>query len=94
MKHTFTPGPWAVEHSPTQCSYITVPERGGYIATLAPCDERKANARLIAAAPELLEALEQLDAWFASGPLVDGQPPVIAHGWIKSAIAKATGEIK
>ena len=57
MKHT--PGPWKViqpEHDPN--AYDVATEAGGQIARLPwKCE---ANARLIAAAPELFEALRDL----------------------------------
>ena len=48
-----TPGPWKVNHG----SVYTIDDKPitGSFAT-----EREANARLIAAAPELLEALEDI----------------------------------
>jgi len=58
MKHT--PGPWTVE---SDGSSITM---GGQVVITGPSpdgstrDEEKANARLIAAAPELLANLENI----------------------------------
>lgn len=58
-----TPGPWHVElggfvYSETK-KVADVGLNGGYFASkISPEPERTANARLIAAAPELLEALE------------------------------------
>jgi hypothetical protein len=54
---SFTPGPW-------QSSYPGVKSRENYIADCdvtynLPTDEKRANARLIAAAPDLLAALER-----------------------------------
>lgn len=57
---THTPGPWMVDGEYVQ----TVPTREGFKSTIARIDfvsainMRKANARLIAAAPEMLEALK------------------------------------
>lgn len=62
-KHT--PGPWHVElggfvYSKTK-KVADVGLNGGYFASRISAEpERTANARLIAAAPELLEALEAL----------------------------------
>lgn len=50
--------------------------------------ERKANARLIAAAPELLEVLKFARAYIK--PLTTSGGPVLSR--IDAAIAKATGE--
>jgi hypothetical protein len=63
MKTTHTPGPWEVASSdvtvivsqrPNEPYKVTVAETMGYKI------EREANARLIAAAPDLLEALHDL----------------------------------
>ena len=101
-----TPGPWAF----SQVRYrrdamdwlnITADERETFVAAvLAPSFHDDSNARLIAAAPELLEALEraarnidamaealQSEQLFAAGKR--------AAGWAdeaKQAIAKARGE--
>ena len=82
MKHT--PGPWRVREERVYTRVVT--EQGGeWIANLGTNDEKHlANARLIAAAPELLEACEAVldveQMWY------DVKPMLIA------AIAKATGE--
>ena len=98
-KHT--PGPWKVESSSKDGSRVTA------IALVAWCGanscfgvdgnqfisakQARANARLIAAAPELLEALKALDSAFMSHTLWNGEPPVeIVQA--RAAIAKATGE--
>lgn len=61
MKTKHTPGPWATEDGyeiwPTTgknqlCSFCFMPKSG-----IFPADEMKANAQLIAAAPDLLNAL-------------------------------------
>ena len=62
-KHTqHTQGPWQVLHDASVVGPDEVQEDGGIhvqsIARMALCQELMANARLIAAAPELLEALE------------------------------------
>lgn len=49
-------------------------------------DVRKANAKLIAAAPDLLEALEAMVSW-ASSPIGDVECPDLLA---RTAIAKAT----
>jgi hypothetical protein len=54
-----TPGPWTIQQAGYE-SYILGRIRGGRVASIyesdQPTDEERANARLIAAAPELLEA--------------------------------------
>lgn len=52
-----TPGPWA--YRPTNNGHMVAGAKPGYLAEVRDCGSGcvKANARLIAAAPELLEAL-------------------------------------
>jgi hypothetical protein len=62
MKHTN--GPWFVQPKSDVYTNIIRPE-SNYGSIIASCpqsstDETKANARLIAAAPDLLNALEQM----------------------------------
>lgn len=90
MSQQHTPGPWAI--------YGGVQNEGEFIIHKGATDiavtrwalgDCNANARLIAAAPELLEACQTLatllDAgdWFATGRLAVKQA--------RAAIAKATG---
>lgn len=99
-----TPGPWFT--TPSMPTRVLKQFRGGKIANELVCrtdyawateGERRANARLIAAAPELLEALESVLKNYVS--LVNSgdagnwnpeeEPEVQAA---LAAIAKATGE--
>lgn len=102
-----TPGPWRVERSLDGRSdgYIR-PVNGhvepGAVAPVAVArvvgsrgrGETEANARLIAAAPELLAALEELVAWQNGPPL---STPKYEDGWgnamraAAAAIQKASG---
>ena len=99
----FTPGPWVqhpsfpwiikqdqrpiadAEDGVTVCN-TTAHEGSGFFPTP---EEGRANARLIAAAPELLEALQwALDAMAARNPVwTEGERYAAA----RAAIAKATG---
>ena len=89
-KHT--PGPW-MESSFEVWSPLNGKRFGKVVANLrraeAPDDEARANARLIAAAPDLLEVatmvLETIDG---GGPVVTFQEAHIAQ--LRAAIAKAT----
>lgn len=86
---TFTPGPWVA-------SPFTVRDRLNQIEVAdcvternqtLPLDEREANARLIAAAPELLEAL--LFIVNDAEPGEDAQLTVEGYNRACAAIAKA-----
>ena len=88
MKHT--PGPWGcIDTSNHAHDYrLTKPDGSTLPLHVEANDhsEQRANARLIAAAPDLLEALE--DA-------VSTQPADSPIKWVlraRAAIAKATGE--
>ena len=86
----FTPAPWRIGTPPpngeqtigtTQGLMVAVATTGASVPT-------KANARLIAAAPDLLEALIELadcgaEAWGEDRPCVK---------WAHAAIARATGD--
>jgi hypothetical protein len=92
----FTPGPW------TQADRVVVaiPETHGYATWLANCSvggcsaaEQLANARLIAAAPELYEAgeyalkcIESSDEHRAGNPAFEQ-----AATMLRAALRKATG---
>ena len=93
-KHT--PGPWVVVGSRTK--YVEARLVGSLMQEVAACgptladegygQQQEANARLIAAAPDLLEALIELadcgaEAWGEDRPCVK---------WARAAIARATGE--
>jgi hypothetical protein len=77
MHTKHTPGPWIVTGNFIDCD--TPPCR---IAVALASPEMEANARLIAAAPELLEALKACEPWCN-----DNRAVVMA----REAIAKAEG---
>lgn len=100
-ENRFTPGPWNWSHnsasdSSTACIGITPETEGGYrgsVADLQSCEhingttmqETEANARLIAAAPDLLAAIQTLVSNGGIGP------ESMFHD-ARAAIAKATGD--
>ena len=98
MPHSFTPGPWVVVGNLTK--YVEARLPSGLIQEVAACgptiadegygQQQEANARLIAAAPDLLlylkEARRTLEMW------KDVAPAVSLCADIDAAIAKATGE--
>lgn len=94
-KHT--PGPW-------RAMGVMVEHPNGSVADICSCnladfgqhnymrsyEEMCADARLIAAAPELLEALRALDMLFS--PVVSDSTQAYWIDKARAAIAKATGE--
>ena len=103
-----TPGPWeAVQLTPSHWTSpewaITGPRQGIGADLIGHCyrqrDNAEANARLIAAAPELLAALDECLAWFDLDP--HRSHPIMAQDTeigfrmiqaIRAAIAKAKGQ--
>jgi hypothetical protein len=98
MSAKHTPGPWSVKSDP--CHFDTLSSVTGgsdngkgwttlmvEIGGLAKVDEQEANARLIAAAPELLEMLERCEMWLSAAP--DGRAMQLA---CQAVIVKATGK--
>lgn len=90
MSHT--PGPWLIEPKAARGLWLH-DSNGEFIALATKRDdaaEEDANARLIAAAPDLLAALKQLTAGmndrFNSNPAVQAREVFEA----RQAIAKAT----
>jgi len=81
MKTQFTPGPWHLGYNKHDASI----HNGVTIASV--CDDAthwKANARLIASAPELLSALERL-----AHPMADDDD----LDYAREIIAKAKGQL-
>ena len=116
MEEKHTPGPWnnrggiilnAPLYGEINCDLVWPEDRSFDIAWIPPGTNAKANARLIAAAPELMDALEAAQQWFAD-LVIDGDnwkggsTPTLTQemcdrcaqmqGPISAAIAKAKGE--
>jgi hypothetical protein len=92
-KHT--PGPWRAsnatvyapnQNAPRQMIPIKI-ESGWLDGAWESDDEAHANARLIAAAPEMLEALELIDGYDG-----DAIPVSQVRETVRAALAKARGE--
>ena len=86
-----TPGPWVVERADDAYCIANV---GNLV--IMPCggkvkhDNAEADARLIAAAPDLLEALEQVcRIWDHHCDAHGDGTPSEAHARVRAAIAKA-----
>lgn len=96
-KHT--PGPWKAHFE--EAYFVTGPDLGRVAMMMnlkgahglggrRSGDESASNARLIAAAPELLEALRgALEHWPVPSSICKDRP---AYEAARAAIAKATGE--
>lgn len=90
-----TPGPWLIENGFSPRVYL-VNSKHGAVGEIIFSDTRKwADARLIAAAPDLLEALDQINmaACYASEEATETREAVLLHigALARAAIAKATG---
>ena len=85
MADKHTPGPWKIGTPPPNGEQTVGTDQGLMVAvaTTGVGVKTKANAHLIAAAPELLDVLEELVAEFGVCGLTEKA---------RAAIAKATGE--
>lgn len=96
MTHTI--GPWRIDHcnpGPTTGEWMIAGGKPGYLAEVRDCGSGDvcANARLIAAAPELLAALRLMLAQFADHEQYDEDGyDTEAINATRAAIAKATGD--
>jgi len=97
---THTPGPWAIGYGGTDgddYAVVVSPHSQYPVCNLEPRGYTQANARLIAAAPDLLAALEAAEQAFALQALRDRTDPDMVAGWQKlqntarAAIAAAKG---
>lgn len=108
MTAKHTPGPWVVRTIDQSLATVETQDGEYIICTAAQLRwddwktehaERKANARLIAAAPELLEAAKLVLEWYEAEDNHSGtdfyqrmQMCRDSEDAIRAAIAKATGE--
>lgn len=84
-----TPGPWSFDG----CVQIVEVERPHMRVAFLPSDHSEyaasqANGRLIAGAPDLLEALRRIEHTLATHGKVDADTPL--HEFVSAAIARAT----
>ncbi len=87
-----TPGPWTYKATAGNHDFAVYPEEAGRDVALVR-EFHEANARLIAAAPDLLEVARWVVDWFGNMQEKNMEPEefeVLAEA--RSAIAKATGE--
>lgn len=90
METKHTPGPWEPDFFTTR---VQTQKDGHIVAEIKPEDfaareEQMCNARLIAAAPELLAALQLI----AAEPCDHGPQEFCPREVARAAIAKATGK--
>jgi hypothetical protein len=90
MSHT--PGPWYVQLSDNGKELLIKPIPGDVVAVTDPCPEEAENARLICAAPELLEACEVM-LQISELEALQGKTRDKQINYLKSVIKKAKGEI-
>ncbi len=97
MKTKHTPGPWFVTSNGTQgaiAALISLDMNDDdleYVCFIEDHGRKTANARLIAAAPDLLVALENIVEFAAQcASELDCRPQCVSHAW--DTIAKARGE--
>ena len=85
-----TPGVWHTRPPQGRARLHGVFSDDNYCLAECMGQEATANARLIAAAPDMLEALQSMNQWYVvhGGPSFDLMPCVQD---MRAAIAKATG---
>lgn len=91
---THTQGEWYVEESPNGSVIVWArvsgnPDEDKYViavATVGPLAQRLADARLIAAAPDLLEACKAAEEWLSGWASAE---PYLTT--IRAALSRATG---
>lgn len=88
-----TPGPWTVSYNPYGVHSYMIKSQKKRICDVRGNIERKCNAYLIAAAPEMLEALQWASALLNnSDALASHEQRREAEVRISAAIAKADGK--
>ncbi len=104
MKAKHTPGPWFTLREGFSAIYVEARIEGGMLQEVAVCgpteagtSQQEANAALIAAAPDLLEALRKYELPIdinniALSCIEFGSEAVERELQRRAAIAKATGE--
>lgn len=91
----WTPGPWRYDRtngSPTTGEHMIAGAKPGYLAEVRDCGsgDVRANAHLIAAAPDMAEALELI----RNNEVVRAVCPSPLWGKMADAMIKARGETK
>jgi hypothetical protein len=89
-KQNYTSGPWYIEEKNPDEFEITTGENGVEIAFVSIQPQSKENARLIAAAPDLLNQLISISNWVKSDLKARNIRYCFSH--VDEAIKKALGE--
>ena len=100
MSKTHAPGPWKTTHSEVN-GYRVSDSTGWGVAVVLKDTNDEANARLIAAAPQMLEALEACAAYWhcKRSPGIPEHSELVslsaeqAQKLIRAAMAAAKGEV-
>jgi len=90
MNKNHTPGPWVYYYEKIGNQHIVWSDNSR-IVSLSMNDDAESNARLIAAAPDLLEALQDLFIDCMACDYNDGFNTSPLAKKVRAAIAKATG---
>lgn len=91
MTSKHTPGNWRwIDTLSCSSVYAGNPERR-LVSYVSPSEEDRANARLFAAAPELLQTLQMVECVYRTNCVNEGEPSSVLDA-MQAAIAKATGE--
>lgn len=91
MKHSHTPGPWMIQDV---ARARDISSAGGRICRMPRRLARHdANARLILAAPGMLEALEAIQTYMNENPNLNAEKIIdVVYNIAGQAITKARGE--
>ena len=72
MKTEHTPAPWTIQHGESRRVYLINDREGHAIGEIVYTDTRNpSDAQLIAAAPDMLAALQSIVDFFSTGSTVD-----------------------
>lgn len=85
---THTPGPWVAKNERVWNAEEVMYQAASNFDAINPSQTLQANAKLIAAAPEMLQALRDMLATYVDTTI----PATFAATAAREAIAKATGE--
>lgn len=99
MNTQHTPGPWLYDISRTGTEALITEEDGTTVAEIRTTHKTtahstlEANVTLMAAAPDMLEALQKIHAWWTSMPSFyegEDEMPADVFDAMRHAIARAT----